>query len=145
YAFNEVHKKHKSIKLLIIGHGPLFNELHNLIGKLKLKDNVYLLGIRSNPLPILARSDLFVLSSDHEGQGLVLFEAMALNIPIISTDIPGPQDVLAHGGGVLVENNKEALALAIERFLKGNLNIPSVPNLKKYKESALNNFYSKVL
>ncbi|MGT8959708.1 glycosyltransferase [Escherichia coli] len=59
----------------------------------------------SNPFPLLKRADCFVLSSNHEGQPMVLFEAMILDKPIISTDITGSRSALEGRSGVLVENS----------------------------------------
>lgn len=101
-------------RLAIMGSGMLLPEIEIEIEKLGLKDNVRVFEARSNPFPLMKKANCFVLSSDHEGQGLVLFEAMALNVPVISTDIPGPRSVLANGVGVLVEATSDALSKAMD-------------------------------
>src|SRR5699024_9308418 len=88
-AFAQVKKQCNTASLIIIGDGPLRGELNQLVRALDLEEGVKLLGRRTNPMPLLNKADCFVLSSEHEGQGLVLLEAMALDKPIISVDIPG--------------------------------------------------------
>src|SRR5699024_6051832 len=108
-AFAQVKKQCNTASLIIIGDGPLRGELNQLVRALDLEEGVKLLGLRTNPMPLLNKADCFVLSSEHEGQGLVLLEAMALDKPIISVDIPGPRNVLANGGGKLVPNSQSCL------------------------------------
>jgi len=94
-------------KLIIIGDGPLRNELEQLIEKLALKDEVLLMGLRKNPYKYMAKSDIFVLSSKYEGFPIVLLEALACGLPIISTDCEtGPREILDNGHyGLLVDKN----------------------------------------
>ena len=94
-SFKKVVEKHPNAKLIILGEGELRNKLQELIDKLNLQNNVFLLGAQKNPYKFLKNSDCFVFSSLWEGFGIVLIEALALNIPIISTDCSvGPREVL---------------------------------------------------
>ena len=93
-------------QLLIIGEGELKEELSSLINELELKNKVFLLGFQSNPYKYLAKSDCFVLTSNYESFGIVLLEAMACGLPVISTDCEsGPREILGVNGeyGVLVQ------------------------------------------
>jgi glycosyltransferase involved in cell wall biosynthesis len=94
-------------KLIIIGDGPLRKELEQLIENLKLKNDVLLMGLRKNPYKYMAKSDIFVLSSKYEGFPIVLLEALACGLPIISTDCEtGPREILDNGHyGLLVDKN----------------------------------------
>src|SRR5699024_3901276 len=121
-AFAQVKKQCNTANLIIIGDGPLRGELNELVSAIDLEEGVKLLGLPTNPMPLLNKADCFVLSSEHEGQGLVLLEAMALDKPIISVDIPGPRNVLANGGGKLVPNSQSCLEKAMRQFIAGNLN-----------------------
>lgn len=83
-------------ELNIIGEGELRTYLENLIRDLDLKEKVKLLGYQENPFKYYKYSDLFVFSSLHEGFGNVLLEAMACNIPVVSTDcLSGPREILS--------------------------------------------------
>ena len=76
-------------RLMILGEGPDRQKLEKLIRKLDLSDFVNLRGRVSNPWKYVARSDLFVLASRWEGWPSALMEAIALGIPVITTDCPG--------------------------------------------------------
>jgi N-acetylgalactosamine-N,N'-diacetylbacillosaminyl-diphospho-undecaprenol 4-alpha-N-acetylgalactosaminyltransferase len=83
-------------KLVILGEGPEREALTSLIGGLGLADRVLLPGFVSNPYPIMRRAEIFVLPSNAEGFPNGLVEAMALGIPVISTNCPsGPSELLA--------------------------------------------------
>ena len=94
-SFKKVVEKYPNSKLIILGEGELKKNLKNLIKKLKLENNVFLLGIQKNPFKFLKNSDCFVFPSLWEGLPNVLIEALIFNIPIISTDCEtGPREIL---------------------------------------------------
>jgi glycosyltransferase involved in cell wall biosynthesis len=96
-AFAEVRKKYPS-KLLILGEGPERHELENLIKSLELGNDVSLPGFEENPVKYMSKASVFVLSSDYEGFGNVVVEALASGIPVVSTDcISGPGEILDKG------------------------------------------------
>lgn len=109
------------LKLIIIGGGQLKNSLEALIDELGLKQDVDLLGFKSNPYPYVAKSDLFVMSSLWEGLPNALIEAIALGTKVVSTDcIAGPREILEEGKyGRLAElESSESLAVEILKELK---------------------------
>ena len=94
-CFKEVVSKYEKVKLIIIGDGNLKNDLKKLINKLKLEQNVYLIGEHSNIFPFLKRSNCLVFTSLWEGFGRVIVEALSMNLPVISTDCNyGPREIL---------------------------------------------------
>ena len=94
-SFRRVVDEHENARLFILGEGDLRGELEVLINDLHLDENVFLLGDQENVFPFLKNSDCFIFSSLWEGFGLVLVEALSLNLPIISTDCKtGPREVL---------------------------------------------------
>lgn len=95
-SFTKVVKKYPSAKLIILGDGELKEYLNNLIKSYKLENNVYLLGFVNNPYDYIKKSSIFVFSSQYEGLGNSILEAMLCKIPIISTDcVSGPREILA--------------------------------------------------
>ncbi len=128
-----------SFKLVIAGDGPLRGALQSQVDELGLGDDVRLLGQLANPYPLLRRLDLFVLSSDYEGQGIVVLEALTLGKPVVSTDVVGPRTILEGGFGLLVENNVESLATGMCAMLDGKVAVRRF-DAEEYQSSALKQF-----
>ncbi|MCC5824601.1 CDP-glycerol glycerophosphotransferase family protein [Alkalimonas sp.] len=142
-AFAQLQKANPSTQLLILGDGPLKVQLNQLVQSLNLSHAVHLLGQRTNPFPLLQAADCFVLSSNHEGQPMVLFEAMILKKPIISTDIVGSRSAIEGRSGCLVENSVQGLTVAMQRFCVGQLET-SEYDISSYQRESLAMFYEKV-
>ena len=104
-----------------MGEGRKRPVLERKIEEKGLEDSVSLPGFLPNPYPILARGDLFVLSSLWEGSPNALTEAMALGVPVVSTDCPsGPREILKGGalGPLVPVKDPGALSRAMEKTLK---------------------------
>ncbi len=87
---------HIEAKLYIIGDGVLRGELEKQIEDLGLSEKVFLLGRKTNPYKYISKADCFVFSSNYEGFPNVLLEALACELPIVSTDCrSGPREILA--------------------------------------------------
>ncbi len=102
----------------------------SLIDSLELQNYVSLPGFVKNPYAFMANSSLFVLSSNYEGFGNVIVEAMACGTPIVSTDcFSGPSEILQNGywGTLVPVKNLSALANAII----DTLNKKEYPNVIK--------------
>ena len=107
-------------KLTILGEGPLRSELQNLVVKLGLQGRVEMPGFVQDPYPWIRSADLFVLSSQWEGFGNVIVEALECGVPVVSTDCPsGPSEILAGGryGRLVPVHNSHALADAMGQSL----------------------------
>jgi len=118
-AFARVQKR-RDVRLIILGEGPKRNELEALADELDIEDSVSLPGFVDNPFSYMARSDVFVLSSEWEGFGNVLVEAMACGTPVVSTDCPsGPAEILCDGkyGTLVPIGDSTFLATAITNTL----------------------------
>ena len=143
-AFAAVNREHPEARLAILGDGPLYQSLSTLVRQLGLSGRVMLAGHRANPFPALKRADCFVFSSEYEGQGLAVLEALILRLPVISTDVVGPRSVLKDGYGLLVEDSVEGLAGGMRRFLEGT--IPQEPfDYEVYQKDALSRFAAVAL
>src|SRR5699024_9650677 len=85
-AFNDVLKSYPEYTLTIYGNGNEYNNLKDLIERLGINENVFLPGTTSNIFKQILDAQIFVLSSRFEGMPNALIEAMALGIPVISTN-----------------------------------------------------------
>ncbi|WP_411895050.1 glycosyltransferase [Winogradskyella sp. A2] len=124
--------KNPDIKLYIFGEGFMRNELEDDINRLNLKDQVFLMGFDPNPYRYLKSANLFIFGSNHEGFPNVLLEAMACQLPILSTNCKsGPneimklksheEDIMITDYGILVPiKNATLMAKGIKYFLKSN-------------------------
>ncbi len=105
--------------LLFVGRGALKSELERQIGASGLQERVHLLGLRSDIAEILNAADVFVLSSDYEGNPLVVLEAMAAGKPMISTAVGGVPELVEGGCGLLVPSgDAQALSKAMRYMLE---------------------------
>lgn len=85
-------------KLVLIGKGKLSPLLRKLAASLKISGRVCFAGFQSDVKAWLSKADCMVLSSDYEGFGNVIVEALDSGVPVISTDCPyGPREILAPG------------------------------------------------
>ena len=111
----------------IVGDGPQRESLHNRIADLGLKEKVRILGWKSREevVTLMAEADLFLAPSvkssdgDQEGIPVVLMEAMAIGVPVISTFHGGIPELVENGrsGYLVPERNVDALAVAIDRAM----------------------------
>ena len=108
---DQVRKDISDVLFLIAGEGPARESLEKEVRELGLSDNVMFIGYldRHTELNSCYRSaDIFIFSSRTETQGLVLLEAMAQGIPVVSTAELGTRDVLQEGMGVWIAREELA-------------------------------------
>lgn len=109
------------LEVLIIGDGPEMASLRKMACERGLAGRVNFLGYQpeERKFQYLACADLYVLSSEHEGFGIVLQEAMQVGLPIVSTDNGGQIDFLKEGRNALLvaPRHPTALASAIRKLL----------------------------
>ncbi|MGG7219042.1 CDP-glycerol glycerophosphotransferase family protein [Bacillus sp. ATD] len=121
-AFSQLINKYENLKmkLYIIGDGILKETLNDLVETLGLEESVIFTGQMKNPFFLINKADCFVLSSNHEGQPMVLLETLVLNKPIIATDIAGSRSILEDGYGTLAPNDVDGLFSEMEKFVLDN-------------------------
>lgn len=101
----ELRKHQPDILLIIAGEGPALKTLQRQSAQLGLKSNVLFVGYLSRKdrlLDCYCAGDVFVFASRTETQGLVLLEAMALGVPVVSTSVMGTRDILEPRRGALI-------------------------------------------
>lgn len=118
-AFAKV-RRERDCRLIILGKGRQKKRLLKLIHALGITDDVSMPGFVSNPYAYMRQADLFVLSSDCEGAPVVLMEALAVGVTVVSTDCPsGPAEILQNGriGPLVPVGDAGALAAAMLKML----------------------------
>jgi glycosyltransferase involved in cell wall biosynthesis len=122
-AFAQVKDKHNDWELIILGEGPLREELESLRDRLELKGRVLMPGRVSNPYEYMAGADLFVMPSRYEGFPNALCEAMASGVAVISTDCPsGPREIIRDNvdGLLVASEDSKSLASAMDRLMSND-------------------------
>ncbi|AMD17394.1 hypothetical protein TL18_04785 [Methanobrevibacter sp. YE315] len=139
-AFDRFCKDNPETQLIIIGgHGELYEDTIELVNGLDYSDNVVLVKNISNPMPILAKCDLFVLPSYYEGWGIVAMEADTLGVPVIACDVPGLQWLRDYNGNIF-ENSEDGILEGMREFENGNIKTLEI-DYAKYNEEILDSFY----
>lgn len=123
-AFAEIARPNK--RLMLLGQGRNAVILKALATELGIADRVIFPGFHADPSPFYATADLFVLSSDYEGFGNVIVEALSFGLSVVSTDCPsGPSEILEDGrfgclvpvgdAASLARAMVDALAVSVDR------------------------------
>ncbi len=142
-AFDLVRQEHPLARLVIVGGGPMLDELKTRVDRLGLSEVVTIAGQQANPYAIMAQCDCFVLSSDYEGHPMVFLEARVLGLPIVSTDFPSINGALPEGAGLVVSRDTQALAAGMRSALAGE--VPTKPfDAAAYNAEVIAEFYSAI-
>ena len=105
-------------ELWIIGDGELREKLENQIIEAGLQDVVKLKGFINPPYSMLAQADIFLNTSEAEGFSLVVAEAFCLGIPVVSTNVSGPRELLGDSEyGILTSQEEKDIASAVRTMM----------------------------
>lgn len=105
-------------QLILLGSGPTETAMKALTESLGLRAAVHFCGFTENPMTTVKDSDLFLLGSTHEGQPMVLLEAMVLGTRPICTDVPGSVEAISGSGGLVAGWTPEAFAETVIAALR---------------------------
>ncbi|MBN8210243.1 glycosyltransferase family 4 protein [Bacillus sp. NTK071] len=134
-AFAEFHRTHPDYVLTIYGEGSKRDELDHLAASLLPRNAYSLPGSTKELMENIKGVSMFVLSSNYEGLPNVLIEAMAVGIPVVSTDCP------SGGPGELIENENNGLLIPVDDHIalyKAMEKIADSPNLgEKFSHNSL--------
>jgi len=109
-AMAEVVKKYPNVELWIIGDGPERKKLELKIKKLKLQNYIKLFGWQNSLDKFYSQADVFLLTSNSEGWGMAVVEAISCGVTIIMTDVGC--------AGELIENEKSGLVVPVNNQVK---------------------------
>jgi glycosyltransferase involved in cell wall biosynthesis len=119
-AVAEVHRMGDRIHLSLAGDGPEMGALVEHARELQIADHVSFLGWQNAVKDCLAKADIFVLPSRDEPFGIVVLEAMALNVPVVATRTDGPLEMLDDNTALLVDREDVAGLSAALREVAGD-------------------------
>ena len=148
----EVNKAKPDWKLKIVGEGEDRVKLTDFIEKNKLTDSVELVGNTNDVGQYYKEAEIFCLSSRFEGFGMVLIEALAFGLPIVSFDCEaGPAEVLEDTGSILVaKNDIDKLALSLIELMSNDeqrktIGLRSKEKAKTYQPEKIINQWVELL
>lgn len=139
-AWIEVNKAMPDWKLKIVGEGIDRQKLAEFIEQYELTNSVELVGNTNDVSKYYKEAEIFCLSSRFEGFGMVLIEALAFGLPIVSFDCEvGPAEILEDTGSILVpQNDTSKLALSLIELMsdserRKNISVKSKQKVKVYQ------------
>lgn len=135
-AWSKVENRNNGWKLRIIGSGKLLPQVLESIKQFNLEDSIELIPSADNVIEHYQQSSIYVMSSRYEGLPLVLIEAMAMGLPIISFDCEtGPRDIVEHDitGRLVPPFDTDKLATELNDLMN------DAERRKFYSENALRN------
>ena len=148
--FEKINQKINS-KLIMVGDGPDKKKAKDFLRKNNLKNKVIFLGKTSEVDEILCSSDLFLLPSEKESFGLAALEAMALKVPVISTNTGGLKDLNINGNsgytsdiGDIDSMAKNAIKILSDNSLQKKYRNQAFENAKKYDIKTVIPLYEKI-
>ena len=118
-SFAAVQHSHASVKLIMVGEGPLEYRLKEYVSKMKIDKSVIFCGARSDIGSVLSAFDIFILPSYTEGQSTALLEAISCGRAVICSDIAANREVLTKNQEAIFidPNDSNSLKSAIELLL----------------------------
>ncbi len=121
------------VKLLLVGDGPERMIIENMCRELNTCDDIRFLGKLEHIEEVLSVSDLFIMPSEKESFGLAALEAMACEVPVISSDTGGLPELNQHGVTGFMSKVGD-----VDDMTKNALYVLQEENLPRFKEAALN-------
>jgi glycosyltransferase involved in cell wall biosynthesis len=151
-AFSELCQQHNNLYLVIIGNGPMMDELRKLVADLNIQNNVILTGFIVEPQKYLLAMDVFLLPSFSEGTSMTLLEAMACGVPPIVTKVGGNPEIVENDvSGLIVESDVQhelvsaMSTLLVDQRLRLKISESAVERFKgTFKENHMVNNYMKI-
>ena len=137
-AINTLRKEYPEILLSIAGTGPMEETLKAKVSSLGINEAVQFLGYVENTRQLYKSADIFVLFSEMEGSPIVLIEAMAYSLPIITTAVGGIPEMLNNENAIILPSGDVSKLVVSVRQLTSNLEYA-----KDLGRAARNNFVSR--
>lgn len=129
YIAKRMKDKNLDFKWILVGDGPEFNKIDNMIKKENLEDYVMMVGNQENPYKYMKLADYYICTSICETHPMVVLEALSLGKPVLSTEYPSVHEVLEDGkNGIVFPNSAEGLWEGIESVLENDAIAATISN-----------------
>jgi glycosyltransferase involved in cell wall biosynthesis len=119
HAFAKFAQQHPQATFTIAGDGDMLPQMRTLADVLGVGQQVFFVGLadRAQVLGYMQQANCFLLASKYESFGVVLIEALAMGLPLISTDSTGPKDIINATNGIITPDfSADSFAVAMERI-----------------------------
>jgi len=115
-------------KFIIIGTGPLEEEIKEYTSKQKMEEHIIFTGFRADIPEILPELDIFLITSETEGLGTSVIDAFACKVPVVGTQAGGIPELVKHEKSGLLAPVKDAeeLAFQVNRILKNEIDLEAM-------------------
>ena len=148
-AFSKVHQENSKVKLVFVGDGELMTELKNEAISLNVIEYIDFLGNREDIPQLLSTANAFVLSSYSECCPMVVLEAMASGLPIVSTDVGGIKEIVCNAGLFSKSDDANDLAnnmlkISSSESLEHKLSKNALENVKKFDSPQITKQYEQL-
>lgn len=124
----------KKFELHIVGNGDIKNSLEEICNKKQL-NNIIFHGGKTNVIPYLTQSDVFILASRDEGLPMAIIEGMRASLPIIATNVGDCSDLIINDNGWLIEPNVNDIMSTLRLVLSDNYLVERGQYSRKLYES----------
>lgn len=131
-SMREVAKKSPTTGLIIVGSGAQEKALREKVRTLNIQSSVVFEGWQNDLISYYKTADIFLLTSNYEGYGMTIVEALAAGCPVVATDVGCVGEIMHHGvqGLVVPVGDKDAIVRAILDVLSGKVTFAhSIPKL----------------
>lgn len=134
----KLHEEGYNFEWHIVGDGPLFREIKTLVIENELEKVIFLEGAQNNPYRFLKNASYLFLPSFHEAAPIVYDEAIALNIPVLTTQTLSADEIIGTEHGIVCENNEAGienmLKLALDKKITPQNNSTQQVGLEQFEE-----------
>lgn len=117
-AFATLHQKYTDTELVIVGDGVEREYLENLVKELEIVDATVFAGSVDNVEDYYARADLYVLNSAYESYGRTIVEAMAVGLPVLSTDVGIVREFTEESTAVNIIKDNDDLSVRLQEYFQ---------------------------